>query len=243
MRFNGRYVVFQPKDPIYINLKLADGSVESYTCSLPVITVHNLVIGKVYVDVNGKSQNVNNITGEIADMEFKERGWSGKNAGVFTATTKTKDGKPCFRVHGRFNQYAIVQDLNDSAAPEEEVWRARNKPSNSDFMYQFSRFTLQMNHINDALKERLPPTDARFRPDQRAFENGDYDLATKEKHRLEEAQRARRKEHEKTGQAHVPSYFELTQHEITGEKIWKFNGRYWQDRANKDWSRQLRIYE
>lgn len=55
MRFNGRYVIFQPKDPIFINLKLADGRLESYTCGLPVITVHNLVIGKVYIDVNGKS--------------------------------------------------------------------------------------------------------------------------------------------------------------------------------------------
>ena len=39
----------------------------------------------------------------------------------------------------------------------------------------------------------LPPTDSRFRTDQRALENGDIDLATQEKHRLEEKQRARRK--------------------------------------------------
>ena len=93
------------------------------------------------------------------------------------------------------------------------------------------------------MKDRLPPTDARLRPDQRCLENGDTDGAAKEKNRLEEAQRARRKENEKKGTHHIPAYFDFTKHEVTGEMIWKFNGKYWQDRANKDWSRLIRIYE
>ncbi len=40
------------------------------------------------------------------------------------------------------------------------------------------------------------PTDCRFRPDLRAYENGDLELAASEKHRLEELQRKRRKENE-----------------------------------------------
>jgi hypothetical protein len=54
-------------------------------------------------------------------------------------------------------------------------------------MYQFSHFTLQLNLLNDTLKAKLPPTDSRFRPDQRAMELGDYEGATREKLRLEEA--------------------------------------------------------
>jgi hypothetical protein len=45
---------------------------------------------------------------------------------------------------------------------------------------------MQLNYIPEGMEEKLPPTDARFRPDQRALENGDYDLAASEKHRLEE---------------------------------------------------------
>lgn len=109
MRFNGRYAIFAPKDPVYIDLKLADGSIESYTCTLPVITVHNLVFGKVYIDVMGKSSNINNITGEISEIEWKERGWSAKNYCMFNAITKSKDGKSSFyRLHGRFNEYIIL---------------------------------------------------------------------------------------------------------------------------------------
>lgn len=55
MRFNGRYVLFAPKDRIYINLKLTDGTTEFYSSNLPLSSVHNLVIGKLYTDVHGKS--------------------------------------------------------------------------------------------------------------------------------------------------------------------------------------------
>jgi hypothetical protein len=65
-----------------------------------------------------------------------------------------------------------------------------------------------LNYLTDSLRERLPHTDARFRPDQQAFEQGDTDKASKLKHQLEESQRARRKEHEKNGTQHVPAYFD-----------------------------------
>lgn len=97
--------------------------------------------------------------------------------------------------------------------------------------------------LTDQLKERLPPTDSRLRPDQRALENGDTEIAIKEKNRLEESQRLRRREYEKSGKSYYPAYYDLVTHEITGEKIWKFNGKYWLDRANKDWSKLSKIYE
>jgi len=43
-----------------------------------------------------------------------------------------------------------------------------------------------LNYLPDSLRPKLPPTDSRFRPDQRAWEQGNSDLATDEKNRLEE---------------------------------------------------------
>ena len=57
-------------------------------------------------------------------------------------------------------------------------------------MYNFTNFTLQLNHLPPALKNKLPPTDSRFRPDQRALEVGDLVKAAEEKARLEDKQRA-----------------------------------------------------
>jgi hypothetical protein len=39
------------------------------------------------------------------------------------------------------------------------------------------------------MKEKLPPTDSRLRPDQRHLENGEYEKANAEKLRLERRQR------------------------------------------------------
>ena len=50
-----------------------------------------------------------------------------------------------------------------------------------------------MNHISDKLRAKLPPSDTRLRPDLKAWEAAELDLATKEKDRLEENQRKRRK--------------------------------------------------
>jgi hypothetical protein len=43
-----------------------------------------------------------------------------------------------------------------------------------------------MNYLHKKLREEIPHTDTRLRPDQRALENGDFALASKEKIRLEE---------------------------------------------------------
>ena len=45
---------------------------------------------------------------------------------------------------------------------------------------------MQLNYLSDNLKGKLPRTDARLRPDLRAIENQDLEVAAAEKHRLEE---------------------------------------------------------
>ena len=44
-------------------------------------------------------------------------------------------------------------------------------------------------HFYPLVKEKLPPTDSRLRPDQRHLENGEYEKANAEKLRLETRQR------------------------------------------------------
>ena len=58
------------------------------------------------------------------------------------------------------------------------------------------------------MKRTLPPTDCRRRPDQRLMEQGDYDSAADEKHRLEEKQRGVRKQREKEGIEYKCRYFD-----------------------------------
>ncbi|KAJ6999177.1 hypothetical protein NC653_015115 [Populus alba x Populus x berolinensis] len=43
---------------------------------------------------------------------------------------------------------------------------------------------MTLNELTHGLKEKLPPTDSRLRPDQRYLENGEFDMANSEKLRI-----------------------------------------------------------
>lgn len=103
-------------------------------------------------------------------------------------------------------------------------------------MYNFTNFTLQLNHLPQSLKNKLPPTDSRFRPDQRALENGDLVKAAEEKARLEDKQRAMRKLKEQQGIDHKPKYFEEYIDPESGEKGYKYTRDYWTDRTKANWA-------
>jgi hypothetical protein len=70
----------------------------------------------------------------------------------------------------------------------------------------------------------------------------DYDLASKEKHRLEEKQRQVRKEMEKTKFKYRPVFFEETYDDLTGELIYRYNGTYWDLRNNMKFDKFYDIY-
>jgi hypothetical protein len=101
---------------------------------------------------------------------------------------------------------------------------------------------ITLNALPDSLKEYLPPTDTRLRPDQRAMEDGEYDLAADEKHRVEEKQRAKRRERETRGEMYEPQWFVRDRCPVTGEEFWAHNGKYWSSRDARDWSRSEDIF-
>lgn len=120
---------------------------------------------------------------------------------------------------------------------EENIWTANPYPPESNRMSNFTFFTLQLNHLPESLKQKIAHTDSRFRPDQRALEEGDLKVAADEKHRLEEKQRKMRKEREEKGLTYEPKYFVEAADPDTGEKIYKYGKRdYWEDRKKQDFS-------
>ena len=58
-----------------------------------------------------------------------------------------------------------VTIFNEETEEEFEIWKPEPLPENSSWNQNFSRLTLQLNHLPDELRDQLPPTDVRFRPD------------------------------------------------------------------------------
>ena len=73
------------------------------------------------------------------------------------------------------------------------------------------------------------------------MEEGKYDEASKEKHRLEEKQRAQRKEREVNQIEYKPKFFIESKGE-DGHKEFKFNNIYWEKRKKNEWKDALDLF-
>jgi len=112
------------------------------------------------------------------------------------------------------------------------LWRRAPMP-NPPVPFNLTPFAVTLNELPDGLRPLLPPTDSRLRPDQRAMEEGKYDLADQEKYRLEEKQRAKRRDREQDSEASewAPRWFVREECEQdSGEPYWRFTGEYWKER-------------
>ncbi|XP_061744859.1 oxysterol-binding protein-related protein 1 isoform X2 [Nerophis ophidion] len=107
------------------------------------------------------------------------------------------------------------------------LWRIAPRPANTAQMYSFTSFAMQLNELHEDMEGVIPHTDCRRRPDVRAMENGNIDLASEEKKRLEEKQRAARKNRHKLDEEWKTRWFQQGSNPHTASQDWLFTGGYW----------------
>ncbi len=210
------------------------------TYKRPVTGVFNIIIGTMYVENFGEMPFSNAKTGDTGELNLKKRGWTGKGAYEADGWIKDKNGNLRYTVHGKWDSYMTVVDANTKK--EIKIWERFPIPENYEQQYNFSLFTKQLNYLHDDLINKLPLTDCRLRPDQRALEYGLFDLARDEKFRLEEKQRARRKELQLKGETHQPKWFKEIKDPITAEKSFAYVGGYWEGREKGDFGEVLDLF-
>jgi hypothetical protein len=183
-------------------------------------------------------------TGEKSIIEFKPRGWKASSAYQVVGKVMDKEGRVRWSVGGRWNDKIYARftpgyedsEIEKGAAKSGKqgdnkaflVWQAHERPTGIPF--NLTPFVVTLNDIPDKLRSVVAPTDTRLRPDQRAMEDGEYDFAATEKNRVEEKQRATRREREARGDEFVPRWFKKGRCETTGEEYWEFNHEYWKVR-------------
>ena len=104
---------------------------------------------------------------------------------------------------------------------------------NSQDKYTIPSCACELNVITDQLKEILPPCDSRMRPDLREYESGDTDVAQKIKYAIEEKQILLQNELNKNKTNFVPEFFVEEFNDISQDKVFISNGKYWELRKNK----------
>lgn len=114
-------------------------------------------------------------------------------------------------------------------------WKPEKRPPYSDKYYEFGYMTFELNEISPLYDKSkgaiIPPTDSRYRPDQRALEEGEVERSNEEKQRLEEKQRAAARMRSSEGN-YEPLWYHKKVDELTGNSVWVFDQRYWKGRDN-----------
>jgi len=158
---------------------------EHYSIERVNSSVNNLIFGEMYVEHSGTMTVRNKSLNEVCFVDFKKRGWGNKGAfeveGFAYNQNNMKEKKG--RISGKWTESLAIRIYNGTEQQQQDqvIWTANPMPPQSDSMYYFTYFTLQLNYLPPSLRSKLPPTDSRLRPDQRALENGDLVRAADEK--------------------------------------------------------------
>ncbi|RXN07120.1 oxysterol-binding -related 6 isoform X3 [Labeo rohita] len=190
--------------------------------------VHNILSGRRWIEHYGEVtiRNTRNTT-YICKLTFVKGNYWSSNVNEVQGSVMDQDGKIIHRLFGKWHE-GLYCGVPPSAKC---IWRPGSMPTDYELYYGFSRFAIELNELCPELKELLPPTDARFRPDQRYLEEGNVQMASAEKQRIEEQQRSRRKWLEENNIKYQPRFFKKVMDSHQRER-WVSNNTYWELRKD-----------
>lgn len=202
---------------------------------------------------------INHRTQERCVLTFKPRGWRGKDANEVKGSVYGKNGELVWELAGKWTTQLIGRRAGSASgdlAPDESVTPSRgreylqlwkNTPQPPNMPFNLTTFAVTLNAINSRLKVWLPPTDCRLRPDQHAFEKGQWEKANELKTALEEFQRSTKRKRE-LGELppHQPRWFVQVDDPDSGELTWEairssddgVSILYWEERKRVGLSRK-----
>ncbi|KAM8866252.1 oxysterol-binding protein 2 isoform 1-T1 [Synchiropus picturatus] len=260
-KFRGKYLSIVPLGAIHLHFH---SSGNHYVWRKVTSTVHNIIVGKLWIDQSGDIEIVNHRSQETCQLKFSPYSYfsrdvprkvtgvvadAGRQAHYILSGTwddKMESAKIVHSSRGgsgsEGKQKTVYQTL-----PPKLLWKKDSLPENAENMYHFSALALTLNEP----EEGVALSDSRLRPDQRLMEEGRWDEANSEKQRLEEKQRAvrRRREAEASEaldeecdydpgrefEGYQPLWFQQRRNSVTGETSFVYKGGYWEAKERQDW--------
>ncbi|XP_034945715.1 oxysterol-binding protein 1 isoform X2 [Chelonus insularis] len=251
-KFRGKYLQVIPLGTAH--LEFNNSKTHHYTWRKVTTTVHNIIVGKLWVDQSGDMDIINHGDGTKCHLKYIPYSYFSRDSQrkvkgvVMNANKEVK-----WVVQGTWDsKIEIAPVISTSGSPDNPVyktgpytlaWKRKMPPEDCEKYYSFTELACQLNEPEDG----VAPTDSRLRPDQRLMENGLWDEANAEKLRLEEKQRAvrraRESEAEKTAaqglpyHGYEPLWFTKQEDKFTDSLCHVYNHEYWECKNKGDWSR------
>uniref|UniRef100_A0A8C6P4Q4 Oxysterol-binding protein n=1 Tax=Nothobranchius furzeri TaxID=105023 RepID=A0A8C6P4Q4_NOTFU len=249
-KFRGKYISVMPFGNIHLQFH-SNGN--HYVWSKVTSTVHNIIVGKLWIDQSGDIDIVNTTTKDTCHLKFSPYSYFSRDVPrKVTGVVEDREGAAHYILSGtwdnKMESAKIVESSQGCGGTEGKqktvyqtlqpklLWKKYPLPENAENMHFFSSLALTLNEP----EEGVAPTDSRLRPDQRLMEAGLWDEANIEKQRLEEHQRLERKRREAQAnqdiEGYQPVWFEKRTDDCTGESTYVYRGGYWEAKDRQDWS-------
>jgi hypothetical protein len=137
---------------------------ERYEFNPPALTFYGLIMGTPYIDINSTAilKNISRPNESYAEVKYHGRGWTQNS--YFKVEGKIYKGKEVvITFEGKWNESVSMKDLRTGVT--EVVWTKRPYPENWERQYGMTHHSMQLNYLPNWMRDKLPPTDSRFRPD------------------------------------------------------------------------------
>ncbi|XP_026982982.1 oxysterol-binding protein-related protein 6 isoform X10 [Orcinus orca] len=206
---------------------------DCYVWNKVTTCIHNILSGRRWIEHYGEVTIRNTKSSVcICKLTFVKVNYWNSNVNEVQGVVMDQEGKVVHRLFGKWHE-----GLYCGVAPSAKcIWRPGSMPTNYELYYGFTRFAIELNELDPVLKDLLPPTDARFRPDQRFLEEGNLEAAAAEKQRVEELQRSRRRYMEENNLEHIPKFFKKVI-DANQREAWVSNDTYWELRKDPGFSK------
>lgn len=255
-KFRGKYLQIIPLGVAHLHFHSTGNH---YTWRKVTTTVHNIIVGRLWIDQHGDMEIVNHHTGDKCNLKYVPYSYFSRDVlRKVTGCVTDGSGQVRWALMGTWDEkmeFCKVLDSNtvkgkpmiETAVPC-TIWTVNSLPERADKMYNFTRLTIELNEP----EEGVCPTDCRLRPDQRLMEQTLWDEANAEKLRLEEKQRAVRRVREQEAEeaaangeeyrSYEPIWFRKQLDPFTNQQLYTYTREYWQCKEEQDWSRCPDIY-
>ena len=244
--FSGAYGVdFGNKIHLELVNEDKENKIDKFLYNRPSTLLKGILTNKLHYDYNGEinitSPDYPNIFCKIEYIsDYNEEGII---KGEIVKGENIDNGDIIYKIGGNWKKEIYITDSDDNnknvlfTVNEEEFFK------NSVEKYIIPEYCCNLNYLPDELKEIIPVSDTRNRPDQKEYEIGSTEKSQELKAIIEEMQVYKQDILDKSNKEHQPIYFTNEYNEDSKDFVYMYKGGYWEDRKNKKFKNLKNVFD
>ena len=208
---------------------------DKFLYNRPSTLLKGILVNKLHYDFNGEititSPDYPNI---LCNIEYiSDYNEEGIIKGKIVKGEDLDSGEIIYLIGGNWKKEIYITDADENnknvlfTVKEEEFFK------NSAEKYVIPQYCCNLNYLPDKLKEVIPMSDTRNRPDQKEYEVGSTEKSQEIKTIIEEMQVYKQDILDKSNKEHQPIYFSNEYNEDSKDFVFIYRGGYWEDRKKK----------